>query len=182
MHLSDRGGSDGFILEFGKDLFDLLTCLHLDHSAGNSRIQFLHILSELLEFLAKTLREYIHTAGHDLADLDVSRTQVLQCCPELYRCDAVRVEIMLGQHREHLRGALFFLLALFLDILMEELFQLRSHLQRRMLESRLHFLQFPLHIVLAAGGRFRTLILFFCLSFYPGSSLYRLINGLQFFF
>ena len=105
MSLPDGGGSQGLVPELLVDLVDLFPGLLLDHFPCQLRVELLHILAQLFKLLAVALRKQVQTAGHDLPDLDISRSQILQRGAQFFRCETVRVEIMFCENPDDLRTA-----------------------------------------------------------------------------
>ena len=105
MCLPYGSGAQRLITEFAVDLINRLTCLFLDYHAGKSRIQLLHVLAQLLKLLAVALRQKVYTAGHDLADFDISGAQILKRDAQLLGGKTVGVEIVLGKDCHDLCGA-----------------------------------------------------------------------------
>ena len=127
MHLTHRGGAERFVTELLIQFVDLLAGLLLDDRLGDFGIEGLDIPSELFELGAICLGEQIDTAGHDLSDLDVGRTEILQRRAQLLGSEAVGVVVMRRKDAQHLGAAGPLLLAIILDLVFEQLLHLRAH-------------------------------------------------------
>ena len=150
--LSDGCRPQGLVLELQEDVVDLPAGLLLDHRLGDLRVQLLHVLPQLFQLLAVALRQHVHTAGHDLADLNVGRSQVLKRCAQLHRRKAVGVEVVLGEHRHDLGSARLLQLFHRLHLAGEQLFHLFAHLRGGVLQLGLAALQLLVQVLLALHG------------------------------
>ena len=151
--LADGRRAYRLVPELQEDIVDLPAGLLLDHRPGNLRVQLLHVLPQVFKLLAVALRQHVHTAGHDLADLHVGRAQVLQRGAQLHGREAIGVKVVLGEHGHDFGGAGLLVLLHRLQLAGEQPPQLFPHLGLRVLQRGLAALQLlgPLLLALRRG-------------------------------
>ena len=114
MHLPDRCRAERLIAKFTVYLIDALSGLLLDDRPRDFCLQRFHGAAQFLQLPAVTLRKHVGPAGHDLADLDIRGTEILQCRPQFLRSKTVCIKVVLRKYAEDLSETFFILFRFFI--------------------------------------------------------------------